>query len=310
MACITTGYPALYVYFAKTDDADEQEKILKFWTWIIYPMSVAAMVISFGLKPRRDDLPYKIFLFLQYFIFTYVSQFSSLVGQNLETDAIIQSTLQASLLWPLLLAAGMKCRSHIAHLSDEDLSKFLTNDVIMKGMLVGLGQLAFLMFASIQCDGKTDDWRQCNRTLFSQAGLSGMVALFTTIKLASGVAPKRILDKHIISPKKVLAMDLNAEEAVQAFGLLIAARCALYPLGNYGAGGDFGDDAEQNAAYIVPSIGGGSLLLTAVWKLVVIRGEMRREAEETGHLHQDESSSLPQTARWWSPPHSGSISEF
>ena len=118
-----------------------------------------------------------------------------------------------------------------------------------------------------------------------------MVTLFTIIKLSSGVVPKRILNKHVISPKKVLAMDLNTEEGVQAFGLLIAALCALYPLGNYGAGGDFESEAEQNAAYIVPSIGGGSLLLTAVWQMVVIWREMRREAEETGHLHQNESSS-------------------
>ncbi|GMH75633.1 hypothetical protein TL16_g06825 [Triparma laevis f. inornata] len=161
----------------------------------------------------------------------------------------------------------MKSRSRIARLSDEDLSKFLTNDVTMGGMLVGLGQLAFLMFASIQCDGKTDDWTQCSRTLLSQAGLSGMVTLFTVIKLLSGVVPKRILERHVISPKKVLAMDLNAEEAVQFFGLLIAAGCALYPLGNYGAEGDFnnnaGGKAEKNAAFIMPIIGAFCLLLTA-----------------------------------------------
>ena len=49
--------------------------------------------------------------------------------------------------------------------------------------------------------------------------------------------------------------------------------------------------AEKYTAFIVPSIGGFCLLLTVVWKSFVIRGEMRRAAEETGHLHQDESSS-------------------
>ena len=118
-----------------------------------------------------------------------------------------------------------------------------------------------------------------------------MVALFTTIKLLSGVVPKRILDRHAISPKKVIAMDLNIEEAVQFFGLFIAAGCALYLLGNYGAEGDFRTRAERNATLIVPSIGGGCFLLTAVWKVVVIRREMRRGAEETGQLNQGESSS-------------------
>ena len=49
--------------------------------------------------------------------------------------------------------------------------------------------------------------------------------------------------------------------------------------------------AERNTAFIVPSIGGFCLLLTAVWKSFVIRGEMKREAEETGNLHDESSSS-------------------
>jgi len=118
-----------------------------------------------------------------------------------------------------------------------------------------------------------------------------MVMLFTIIKLSSGVVPQQILDKHVISPKKVLAMDLNAEEAVQFFGLSVASLCALYPLANYGAEGGFGSEAEEFASFSVPSVGGFCLLLTAVWKMVAIRGEIRREAEETGQLRLGESSS-------------------
>jgi len=118
-----------------------------------------------------------------------------------------------------------------------------------------------------------------------------MVMLFTIIKLSSGVVPQQILDKHVISPKKVLAMDLNAEEAVQFFGLSVASLCALYPLANYGAEGGFGSEAEEFASFSVPSVGGFCFLLTAVWKMVAIRGEIRREAEETGQLRLGESSS-------------------
>ncbi|GMH98819.1 hypothetical protein TrST_g13130 [Triparma strigata] len=297
MACITTSFTALYVYYARTVD----EKVYQFWGKIIIPMSFTAMGISFALKPRREDRTYKIFLVLQFVLFSFVMEFLAAYGADFATSEILKLILR-SLFWLALLKLGMKSRSHIAKLSDEDLSKFLTNDVIFGGMLVGLGQLTFLMFASIQCDGNTDDWEQCRRTLYSQAGLSGMVTLFTTIKLASGVVPKRILDKHAISPKKVLAMDLNTEEAVQAFGLSIAALCALYPLGNYGARGDFKSDAEKLAAFIVPSIGGGCFLLTVVWKMVAIRREMRREAEETGQPHQEEppvDNTLVEGSSFW-----------
>ncbi|GMI05766.1 hypothetical protein TrVE_jg12803 [Triparma verrucosa] len=292
MACITTSYTAfdsaLFAYDAYSTD----EKVYKFWGVIILPMSTTAMAISFALKPRRNGWKYKTLLLLQYALFTFVPEFLAIVGDDFATRQVIMSSGR-SLFYLAFLKVGMMSRSHMANLSDEDLSKFLTNDVIMGGVLMGLGQLAFLMFGSVQCDGNAGNWRKCNRTLVSQTSLSAMVTLLTIIKILSGVVPKRILDNHVISPKKVFAMDLNTEQAVQAFGLLIAAGCALYPLGNYGAEGDFRSQSERYASYIVPSIGGFCLVLTAVWKMVVIRGEMRleAEAEETGQLHQGSSSS-------------------
>ncbi|GMH90124.1 hypothetical protein TrVE_jg3457 [Triparma verrucosa] len=255
-------------------------------------MAVTAMAISFALKPRREDRAHTIFLVLQFVVFSFVTEFLNVVGEDFATSQIIMSSFR-SLCWLALLKLGLKFRTNVAKLSDEDLSKFLTNDVILGGMFVGLGQLAFLMFASIQCDGNVDDWRECNRTLLSQGGLSFMVTLFTIIKLASGIVPKRILDKQMISPQKVLAMDLNAEEAVKAFALLVVAGCALYSLGNYGSEGEFGHENEKFAAYFVPTVGSGCLILTSVWQMFVIRGEMRREAEETGQLqlHQGQSIS-------------------
>ncbi|GMH62352.1 hypothetical protein TrST_g13759 [Triparma strigata] len=301
MACISTGNIAPFYFYARTGDV----KALRFWMWIILPLSTTAMAISFVLKPRRKDWAYKVSLVLQYVMFAFVSEYFYLVGHDFAKSTSILASVR-SLVWLALLKFGLMCRNHIATLSDEDLSNFLANDVVFGGMIIGSGQCAFLMFASIQCDGNTDNWRQCKRTLYSQLGLSSIVTLYTIIKLASGVVPKRILKKHVISPKKVLAMDLNAEEAVQAFGLLISAGCTLYPLGNYGARGDFGSNAdgkaERYAALVVPSIGGFCLLLTAVWKLPAIRGEMRREAEETGQVRQVESSSdskLVEASSFW-----------
>ncbi|GMI18140.1 hypothetical protein TrLO_g4609 [Triparma laevis f. longispina] len=181
------------------------------------------------------------------------------------TLPISLTAMGISLLWFAILKFAMNSRSHIAELQDKDLSHFLTNDVIMGGVIIGLGQLAFLNFASIQCDNSnSDDWRQCNRTLISQTGLSGMVFLYVIIKIASGVVPEHILERHVFSMKKVVAMSMNTEESVQAFGLAIAIGCALFSLGGHGAKGGFGYDAEKYAAFTVPSVGGGFLFLTAV----------------------------------------------
>ena len=231
-----------------------------------------------------------IFLYLQYSIFAFVGEIITLVAKINENGAIVQFCGR-NVAWVALLAFGMKSRTHVAKLSGEDLSTFLTDDVILGGVFVGLTQLTFLMFGSIQCYGNTDEWRDCNRTLYSQAGLSFMIGTYILIKLASGVVPKQILEKHVFSLKKVVAMRMNSEEAVQAFGLSIAGMGTIYLLGNYGANGNFEHDDELHSIVNVTIIGAGCLLLTAVWKFVVIRREMSREAEGTGQQSQGGSSS-------------------
>ena len=87
---------------------------------------------------------------------------------------------------------------------------------IFLGFLVGLAQMTFLAFSSIQCDGEAEiegkDWKSCTRSLYSQTGLGGMVSTYIVAKLISGIAPKSYLDKHTISLKKIEKMDLNIQE--------------------------------------------------------------------------------------------------
>ncbi|GMI17772.1 hypothetical protein TrLO_g3271 [Triparma laevis f. longispina] len=280
MFLITTSTTLIYVYFAFTRDI----AIHKFWLWIIIPISVTAMSISFVLKPRRNDGRYNFFLYFQYFIFAYISTFLSLVGRKFTPEAII-STILYCILWYLIFIFAYKSREYVAsHDSDKELSYFLTNDVMVGGVIIGLGQLAFLAFPSIQC-GKRNadgDWRQCNRTLYSQAGLSTMVALYVVIKLlVRGFVPERILEKHTISHKKIVAMKMNVEEFVQALGFFVAIGCALRMLGNYGAEGDFRNYSEQVVAFVVPCLGNTCVFLTAVWEWIAIRREIKWERQST-----------------------------
>ena len=88
--------------------------------------------------------------------------------------------------------------------------------IIKGGLIVGLGQLVFLTFSSIQCLNEASvedlDWRECKRSLYSQAGLGGLVAEYTILLLVSGVAPKKYIDKHIIKSRRIATMNLNLEE--------------------------------------------------------------------------------------------------
>ncbi|GMH60436.1 hypothetical protein TL16_g03050 [Triparma laevis f. inornata] len=176
----------------------------------------------------------------------------------------------------------------------------------MGGVLIGLGQLTFLVFASIQCNASVPkfDWEECRRTLVSQVGLSLMVMLYVIIKLLSGVVSKHILEKHTISAKRFAAMRMNSEEFVQSVGLLISCFCALFPLGNYGAKGKFGGDNERYAAYIVPSVGAGCLVATAIWKFAAIRREINRgeQSKNQQALHQGRTGSdtpLVEASSFW-----------
>ncbi|GMH73506.1 hypothetical protein TL16_g06212 [Triparma laevis f. inornata] len=171
-------------------------------------------------------------------------------------------------------------------LSDEKLTKFLTEDVMVGWLLVGMAQLTFLAFGSIQCENGLSDrvtgYDECNRTLFSQTALGFTVVFLVMCKAVSGVAPKHIVDRHVVTLKSILAMNLTADEFVQAFGLTISASCAFFQLGNYGAEGDFNNEAERQSFLVVAYVSLGCLVVIAAWKLILIKREMNHEDEDGG----------------------------
>ena len=124
--------------------------------------------------------------------------------------------IAGAFLWTILFWFSRRVRSKIATLADKDLHDFLTQIVLKEGVFFGLAQLGFLMFSSIQCDGnldktEVDHWENCNRTLYSQTALGIFVVIYLIIKITSGIAPVRLLEKHMVSVNKILAMDLNSE---------------------------------------------------------------------------------------------------
>ncbi|GMH73979.1 hypothetical protein TL16_g06338 [Triparma laevis f. inornata] len=266
------------------------------------------MSISFALKPRREDTQYKIFLYAQYTIFAFVTEVLGVVGREKTPMVILRACAQA-LVWWFMLYIAMKARERIANLPDSELSHFLTNGMMKGGLLIGLGQLIFLTFASIQCKANAavanKDWRECNRTLASQTGLAALVTMFVVVKVLSGIVPKKILDKHIVSLKKVVTMDLNLNESVQCVGLSIAGFCALYLLGHYGAEGDFYNEVEKWTIWSVIFSGCSCLLGTSVWKLFVMMSEMKQrrmegeEEEEEEEENNENEPALTEASQFW-----------
>ena len=127
------------------------------------------MAISFLLKPRRDDFAYRAFLQFQYCLLTFVSELLIMIGFKFERSETIQASLTMVLFFFVLLVSW-RIRSMVGELSDADLSEFLSMSVIKVGLVVGLGQLAFLAFSSIQCESEArlegKGWEDCNRSLY------------------------------------------------------------------------------------------------------------------------------------------------
>ncbi|GMH91599.1 hypothetical protein TL16_g12100 [Triparma laevis f. inornata] len=269
------------------------KKFEEFWDLTLAPLSFGAMAISFLLKPRRNGWKYKAILYTQYFIYGYGKDIVYLAASR---DLFPVFLIVKAMIWIVLLIFGQRVRSGVADLPGAKMSHYLTHVVLKGGFFVGLAQLSFLIFSSIQCEGDEGSYHQCSRTLYSQTGLGIMVVLYLSIKIVTGLVPDHILDRHIVSVEKVVALDLNLEEKVQAVGLSIAAASAMFMLGNYGAKGDFRSEAERTLLSMAGVVGSGSLIVTSLWKMIVIRGEMKREAEQ-GVLTAENaaSSSSPPT---------------
>jgi hypothetical protein len=122
-----------------------------------------------------------------------------------------------------------------------------------------------------------------------------MVVVFIGIKLVFGVVPQHILDRHVVSINQVVEFDLNMEELTQTGCLLIAAYCALYLIGSYGAEGKFSSDFERNGTLAVGILGNVALLFAATWKLVVIRAEMKQEKENGREKEKDDPNKMKST---------------
>ena len=80
----------------------------------------------------------------------------------------------------------------------------------------------------------------------------------------------------------MVEMDLSVRQKVEVLGLALSGVCVLFLLGNYGAQGTFGSVGEEAFLLTLMITGGLSLLVTATWKGLIIRAEMKREEQGEG----------------------------
>ena len=74
-----------------------------------------------------------------------------------------------------------------------------------------------------------------------------------------------------------MTMTLNPQECIVLIGLGISGCCILFLMGNYGVKGNFDNSAERAFFFSVIVIGTLALLITALWKAYIVRGEMKQD---------------------------------
>lgn len=126
----------------------------------------------------------------QYFVYAILpTLFSVVVNKSL--SSVLQLLVYSSIL-PLVL----RVRANIAVLEDKVLADFLSEEVFNGGVMASLAQLTFLLFSSVQCERSENDWRQCNRTLYSQTGLGKIVSLYIMSKIIFSIFPEVDLERR------------------------------------------------------------------------------------------------------------------
>ena len=133
---ITSFHTGIMIFFAWTKD----KKYNDFYSNLFLPTCTTATAISFYLKPRRTDMMYKVFLYSQYFIITFVGELCVMWGFNWDLS-VVWKRIPICIIWVLLFLLTLELRAKTARLPDSELSEFLTISVLKGGILVGLGQV-------------------------------------------------------------------------------------------------------------------------------------------------------------------------
>ncbi|GMH66283.1 hypothetical protein TrLO_g3237 [Triparma laevis f. longispina] len=293
--------PMLTVHAVLAEQIDKTnydfQKFDEFWSWVILPITLGAMAISFVLKPCRNTWSYLTILFVQYFIYGFSGTAAYIyLGKPISTAMIVLR----SVVNLLLLILALIIRAKISHLQGklenkkDRLTEFLSVTMIRDGLFSGLGQLAFVIFAAIQCENRVkmdaiDSWKRCNRTLYAQTGLGLMVVLYVGLNIVSRLATKDQLERHVPSMKKIVTMKLTAGDLVQFVSLFFTITCTMFLLGNYGAEGDFYNEFEKTSYFIVIALGLSSLAFTSIWKAVEICSEIDKNEEEKKMVSEKET---------------------
>ncbi|GMI05346.1 hypothetical protein TrLO_g4115 [Triparma laevis f. longispina] len=143
---LTTTYSALYMGFAVT-------LVDRYWliAYLILPVAATSFVLTVFMKPKRRDVKYKRFMLFHLVSFAVVAELGGAVG-SLGKGWIFNGTFSIVRIgiWLFAYHLGLKLRDAAATLPPKELSDFLCQTVIKRGM-TAMAPMLFFSSEMVAC---------------------------------------------------------------------------------------------------------------------------------------------------------------
>ena len=183
---VTTSYTVLLAIYA----IGVQAWVLRVGNMLL-PFVGVSMAIGTMLRPKDEGTGLKL-LHIQFFVFAILSELASAIGK-FRRPGYVLSGLSALLrvpFWCLLYAMGLKLRTKTAQLPPADLSEFLCNHLLLRG-IGAMAPMIFFTFETVSCfvgEGLESD--QCNNTMYAALSLSAYVAVIAVVSIGDKAVPR------------------------------------------------------------------------------------------------------------------------
>ncbi|GMH61193.1 hypothetical protein TrST_g12761 [Triparma strigata] len=260
---LTSSYTVLNMSYAV---------LMQDWTWIIafmlMPLASTSMVMSFMMKPKRTDAKYKTFLLLHFLSFTVLSELGTIVG-NFRTghDTYVYSLVLKVPFWVVLWRELSKRRIYAAKLNPAELSSFLCNSVLVKG-LSAMGPIVFFAFETVSCLISQGDLHssKCQGTSSASMYLSMYLWVLFTLSISRSALPKSAQKATAVTYSDMASLK-NLPPWQKFQGLLLSLAC-FFSLFLFSV---LGVETERTDLSLIAG-GGGAICMGAVVMIGLTRG--------------------------------------
>lgn len=195
----------------------------------IWALVVTSNILSFFMKPRRQDKFYVRFLHFHIFSFAVLSELANMVGSYRDgyTAAAISGFIRIPIWCELFRRANNLRRNVISKLGEAELSEFLCKTILGGG--AAMAPMLFLSFEVLSCLASEGfDSRLCENSASATKFLSLNLISLTVKSILSKAAPKYVQLKLQLTYEDLAGMNLSVLQKVQGVLFSVAGVCSLY----------------------------------------------------------------------------------